>query len=70
MDDDLIEQRFDLHDDRLDHLVERIKILEDARDDDSEAREVKHGRRLEWIVIVLVALEAFVELLMYLHPHA
>jgi len=63
MDDDLIEQRFDLHDERLDHYGDRIEPLEGAR-------EQKTGRRLEWIVIALVALEAAFEVLMYFHPHA
>lgn len=63
MDDELIEHRFDLHDERLDHYKERIEALEGARDQ-------KHGRRLEWIVIGLVALEAVFEVLMYFHPHA
>lgn len=63
MDDELIEQRFELHEERLDHYSERLIELEGAR-------EQKHGRRLEWIVIVLVALEAVFEILMYFHPHA
>ncbi|CAM2142731.1 conserved protein of unknown function [Pararobbsia alpina] len=63
MDDELIEQRFELHDERLDHYSERIEALEGQR-------ETKQGRRLEWIVIVLVALEAAFEVLMYFHPHA
>lgn len=63
MDDELIEQRFELHDERLKHYSERLEALEDAR-------EQKHGRRLEWIVIGLVALEAVFEVLMYFHPHA
>lgn len=63
MDDETIEGRFELHDERLDHYGERIAALEGAR-------EQKHGRRLEWIVIVLVALEALFEILMYFHPHA
>ncbi|CAE6712516.1 hypothetical protein R75461_01123 [Paraburkholderia nemoris] len=63
MDDDLLEQRFDLVDDRLEHHGERIDALEGARDQ-------RHGRRLEWIVIALVALEAVFEVLMYFHPHA
>ena len=63
MDDDLIEQRFELHEERLDHYSERLEALEGARDQ-------KHGRRLEWIVIGLVALEAAFEALMYFHPHA
>ncbi|RKP56352.1 hypothetical protein [Pararobbsia silviterrae] len=63
MDDDLIEQRFEFHEERLDHYSERLEALEDTR-------EVKHGRRLEWIVIVLVAIEAVVEVFTYFHPHA
>lgn len=63
MDDELIEQRFDLVDDRLDHHGDRLDALEDGR-------QQRHGRMLEWIVILLVALEAAVEILMYFHPHA
>jgi uncharacterized Rmd1/YagE family protein len=63
MDDDLIEQRFELHEERLDHYSDRLEALEGVRDQ-------KHSRRLEWIVIVLVALEAMFEILMYFHPHA
>lgn len=63
MDDELIDQRFELHEERLDHYGNRIEQLEGARDQ-------KHGRRLEWIVIALVALEAVFEILAYFHPHA
>lgn len=63
MDDELVEQRFDLVDDRLEHHGERIEALEGAR-------QRSHGHKLEWIVIVLVALEAAFEILMYFHPHA
>lgn len=63
MDDETVEGRFELHDERLDHYGERIEKLEAARDQ-------RHNRRLEWIVIVLVALEAVFEVLMYLRPHA
>lgn len=63
MDDETVEGRFELHDERLDHYGERIEKLE-------AAREQSHGRRLEWIVIVLVALEAVFEILMYFHSHA
>jgi uncharacterized Rmd1/YagE family protein len=62
MDDETIEGRFELHDERLDHYGERIEKLEGAR-------EQSHGRRLEWIVIVLVALEAIFEVLMYVRGH-
>lgn len=63
MDDELIEQRFELHDERLDHYSERIEALEGAR-------QHRRGRALEWIVIALVALEAVFEVLMYVRPHA
>jgi uncharacterized Rmd1/YagE family protein len=58
MDDDLIEARFDLADERLDHLSNRIDIIEGDR-------EVRKARALEWLVIALVALEAVFEVLMY-----
>jgi uncharacterized Rmd1/YagE family protein len=59
MDDD----RYEFLNDRIDHHGERIDALEGTRDQ-------RHSRRLEWIVIVLVALEAVFEILMYFHPHA
>lgn len=63
MDDELIEQRFELHDERLDHYSERIEALEGARQN-------RRGRALELIVIALVALEAVFEVLMYFRPRA
>lgn len=63
MDDDLIEGQFDLIDDRLKYMNDRLDILEGDR-------EVRKTRALEWLVIVLVALEAAFEILMYFHPHA
>lgn len=60
MDDETIEGRFELFDERLDHYSERLEKLEDDK-----AR--KHGHRLEWIVIALVALEAAFEVLLYFH---
>lgn len=51
MPDDLTDQRFKLVDERLDHYIERLEALEGAK-------EKRHGRALEWIVIALVALEA------------
>jgi uncharacterized Rmd1/YagE family protein len=63
MDDELIDQHFELVDDRLTHHGERLDALEGAK-------HQRHGRALEWIVILLVALEAVFEILMYFHPHA
>lgn len=50
MDDELIEQRFKLVDDRLDHYGERLDKLEG---------EDKHaeGMRLNWIVVALFTIE-------------
>jgi uncharacterized Rmd1/YagE family protein len=63
MDDELIEQRFEFHDERLTHHSERLEALEGKR-------EHRRGRLLEWIVIILVGLEAALEVLAYFHPHA
>lgn len=50
MDDETIEGRFELHDERLDHYGERLDKLEG---------EDKHaeGMRLNWIVVALFAAE-------------
>lgn len=63
MDDDLIEGRFDLLDERLEHIGQRLDVIEGDK-------EVRKARALEWLVIGLVALEAAFEALMYFHPHA
>lgn len=60
MDDEVIEGRFDLMDERLDHYSDRLEKLEGDK-----ARS--HGHRLEWIVILLVGLEAAFEVLLYFH---
>ncbi|MBB5509552.1 hypothetical protein [Paraburkholderia atlantica] len=70
MDDELVEARFDLANDRIDHLADRVSALEDENKDEADHEKHRHGLRLEWIVIVLVALEAAFEVLMYFHPHA
>ncbi|MGN6410819.1 hypothetical protein [Trinickia sp.] len=62
MDDDLIEGQFDLIDDRLKYMNDRLDILEGDR-------EVRKARALEWLVIGLVALEAVFEVLMYVRGH-
>jgi uncharacterized Rmd1/YagE family protein len=60
MDDETIEGRFALLDERLDHYAERLDAIEGDR-------EVRKARTLEWLVIVLVALEAVFEVLTYFH---
>jgi uncharacterized Rmd1/YagE family protein len=52
-----------LIDERLDHIAQRLDIIEGDK-------EIRKARSLEWLVIVLVALEAAFEALMYFHPHA
>lgn len=70
MDDELLEQRFDLYEQRFSHYRERIEALEEAEQERDDATVQKRSHKLEWIVIVLVALEAAFEILTYLHPHA
>ena len=50
MDEDLIEGRLELHEERLDHYGDRIEALEA---DDKHAE----GMRINWIVVALFALE-------------
>jgi predicted nucleic acid-binding Zn ribbon protein len=61
MDDETIEGRFALVDDRLEHFGERIAALEQTESDEAkEHTEKKRSRRelvLELIVIALVAIE-------------
>lgn len=61
MDDETIEGRFALVDDRLEHFGERLDVLEQNKADAAkEHAEKKRSRRelvLELIVIVLVAIE-------------
>jgi uncharacterized Rmd1/YagE family protein len=70
MDDEIAEARFELLGDRIDHHDARLDALEEAKRAQTEQKQHRHGVRLEWIVIALVALEAAFEVLMYFHPHA
>lgn len=76
MDDDALEDRLHLIDDRLDHYVERLEVLEQAkkteRDEEAEQKraklETKRHRRgviMEVIVIALIV----IEVLQYYFPH-
>jgi hypothetical protein len=55
MDDDLTEQRFELHEERLDHYGERIKALEG--DDDERKGDEKHAEsmRVNWAMVGMFA---------------
>lgn len=46
----MIEERFELHEERLDHYGERIEALEGAK-------QRRHSHALEWIVIGLIGVE-------------
>jgi uncharacterized Rmd1/YagE family protein len=50
MDDETIEGRFALVDDRLDHFGERIDAIEDGR-------EAKHARVINWAMLLLFVAE-------------
>lgn len=53
MDDELIEQRFELVDDRFEHFERRLTDLEDARAD-------RHGRRMNWAMLGLFVVEVVI----------
>ncbi|MFM0263337.1 hypothetical protein [Paraburkholderia sediminicola] len=60
MDDDLIELRFGLYDDRFEHCERRIKELEDARDEKAEANESRLGRQMNWAMLSLFVIEVVI----------
>ena len=49
--------RFDLEDDRHAHVVERLEALEKWKESQDEKKERVHSIKLEWIVIILIAIE-------------
>ncbi|MGN6084920.1 hypothetical protein [Trinickia sp.] len=53
MDDETIEGRFALLDDRLDHFGERIDALE-------EGRQEKHARAINWAMLALFVVEVVI----------
>lgn len=53
MDDELIEGRFQLHEDLLEHYAERIEMLEDANNED-------HARLINWSMLGLFVLEVVI----------
>lgn len=57
MDDETIEGRFELHDERLDHYGERIDKLEAAQADKDADEKHAEGMRINWIVVALFAVE-------------
>lgn len=63
--DEETKRRFELVDDVLGHHRDRIRDLEEEKAEVVEQRDVKHGRALEWAVLLLVALEAVFTILLF-----
>ena len=57
MDDEILEGRFALVDDRLNHYGERLELLEQARSSEDADEKHAEGMRLNWIVVALFAVE-------------
>lgn len=55
--DEIVEGRFQLHEERLDHYGERLEKLEAAHSDKEADDKHAEGMRLNWIVVALFALE-------------
>ncbi len=67
MDAEPTNEQYELLSERLDHYRERIEMLEDAKDQRAVDAYNRRGHTLEIIVILLVALEAVFEVLLYFH---
>jgi hypothetical protein len=63
MDDELLEQRFDLLSDVLEHVDVRISALESARDSSLERKEARHGRTVNFAMLGLFVLEVAIGLI-------
>jgi len=57
MDDEIIEGRFQLHEERLDHYGQRIEALEAAQHEQNADEKHAEGMRLNWIVVALFVAE-------------
>lgn len=62
-------KRDDFTNERLGHYRQRIEDLEEERIQKLNVQESRKGRTLEWIVIGLVAIEAVVEVMMWMGSH-
>lgn len=72
MDDDLIELRFQLYEDRFEHHERRIKDLEDAHEDKAEKLESRHSRLINWLMLGLFVVEVAIGIyqLVWVSRHA
>lgn len=57
MDEEIIEGRFELVGDQIEHLCDRVKALEEAYDEHADAKESKHSRLLNWLMLGLFVAE-------------
>lgn len=60
MDEELIEQRFELVADQVEHLCQRVETLEQARDDAAGAKESRRSRMVNWLMIGLFVAEVII----------
>lgn len=60
MDDELIEQRFDLVDDRFEHCERRLDALEQAKGDAANAKESRRSWMVNWLMVGLFVAEVII----------
>lgn len=60
MDDETIEGRFALVDDRFEHQDRRIATLEQAREERVEAKASRHDRTISWVMLALFVVEVII----------
>lgn len=72
MDDDLIDQRFDLVSDQIEHLSKRVSDLEQEVDDHTEAKESRHSKLVNWLMLGLFVVEVAIGIyqLVWVSHHA
>lgn len=72
MDDELIDKRFELVGDQIEHWGQRVEALEQARDDHADAKESRHSRLVNWTMLVLFVAEVAIGIfqLVWIGRHA
>jgi hypothetical protein len=57
MDDEIIEGRFDLVGDQIEHLSQRVDALESLHAERADAKESRHSRLVNWLMLGLFVVE-------------
>lgn len=57
MDDEIVEGRFALAADQIEHLSQRVGALEDEREEHAEAKDSRHSRLVNWLMLGLFVAE-------------